>query len=110
MSVGEHKLEIFRGLIKFKSNEQKIWGVLIFLSIVTIIEVALGIIKPDFLSAYFMRMKLLNWIDGSVNFATKTKPLYIEDDYKPRKSYYDNATTAKKSKSITNNSFLFYFN
>ena len=62
MSVGEHKLEIFRGLIKFKSNEQKIWGVLIFLSIVTIIEVALGIIKPDFLSAYFMRMKLLNWI------------------------------------------------
>ena len=59
MSVGEHKLEIFRGLIKFKSNEQKIWGVLIFLSIVTIIEVALGIIKPDFLSAYFMRMKLL---------------------------------------------------
>ena len=55
-------------------------------------------------------MKLLNWIDGSVNFATKTKPLYIEDDYKPRKSYYDNATTAKKSKGITNNSFLFYFN
>ena len=31
----EHKLEIFRGLIKFKSNVQKIWGVLIFLSIVT---------------------------------------------------------------------------
>ena len=56
MSLEEHKLEIFRGLIKFKSNEQKIWGVLIFLSIVTIIEVALGIIKPDFLSAYFMRM------------------------------------------------------
>ena len=55
-------------------------------------------------------MKLLNWIDGSTNFATKTKPLYIEDDYKPRKSYYDNATTAKKSKDITNNSFLFYFN
>ena len=52
MSLEEHKPEIFRGLIKFKSNEQKIWGVLIFLSIVTIIEVALGIIKPDFLSAY----------------------------------------------------------
>ena len=48
MSVGEHKLEIFRGLIKFKSNEQKIWGVLIFLSIVTIIEVALGIITVSY--------------------------------------------------------------
>ena len=24
-----HKLEIFRGLIKFKSNTQKIWGVFI---------------------------------------------------------------------------------
>ena len=45
----EHKLEIFRGLLKFKSNEQKIWGVLIFLSIVTIIEVGLGILKPAFL-------------------------------------------------------------
>ncbi|GAK74531.1 hypothetical protein JCM19296_109 [Nonlabens ulvanivorans] len=22
----EHKLEIFRGLVKFKSNTQKIWG------------------------------------------------------------------------------------
>ena len=35
-----HKLEIFRGLIKFKSNTQKIWGVLVFLTIVTGIEVA----------------------------------------------------------------------
>ena len=55
-------------------------------------------------------MRLLNWIDGSSNYTANTKPLYVEDDYKPRKSYYDNATTAKKSKSITNNSFLFYFN
>ena len=46
MGQHAHKLEIFRGLIKFKSNVQKIWGVLIFLSIVTIIEVALGIVKP----------------------------------------------------------------
>ena len=45
----EHKLEIFRGLLKFKSNTQKIWGVLIFLSIVTAIEVVLGIYKPAFL-------------------------------------------------------------
>ena len=78
MSVGEHKLEIFRGLIKFKSNEQKIWGVLIFLSIVTIIEVALGIIKPDFLSAYFMRMKLLNWI---FIILTIIKAYYITLDF-----------------------------
>ena len=78
MSTGEHKLEIFRGLIKFKSNEQKIWGVLIFLSIVTIIEVALGIIKPDFLSAYFMRMKLLNWI---FIILTIIKAYYITWDF-----------------------------
>tara|TARA_B100001758_G_scaffold131183_1_gene112842 strand:+ start:268 stop:651 length:384 start_codon:yes stop_codon:yes gene_type:complete len=78
MSLEEHKLEIFRGLIKFKSNEQKIWGVLIFLSIVTIIEVALGIIKPDFLSAYFMRMKLLNWI---FIILTIVKAYYITWDF-----------------------------
>ena len=41
-----HKLSIFRGLVTFKSNIQKIWGVLVFLSIVTAVEVALGIIKP----------------------------------------------------------------
>ena len=45
----EHKLEIFRGLLKFKSNITKIWGVLVFLSIITAIEVALGIAKPLFL-------------------------------------------------------------
>ena len=46
-----HKLSIFRGLVTFKSNTQKIWGVLIFLSIVTaVIEVAFGIIKPAFLT------------------------------------------------------------
>jgi len=78
MSLEEHKPEIFRGLIKFKSNEQKIWGVLIFLSIVTIIEVALGIIKPDFLSAYFMRMKLLNWI---FVILTLVKAYYITWDF-----------------------------
>jgi len=45
----EHKLEIFRGLWKFKSNIQKIWGVLAFLCFITIVEVVLGIYKPDFL-------------------------------------------------------------
>jgi len=46
MADHAHKLEIFRGLIKFKSNTQKIWGVLILLSIITAVEVVLGIYKP----------------------------------------------------------------
>ena len=49
-----HKLEIFQGLLKFKSNTQKIWGVLIFLTIVTAIEVVLGIYKPDVLMHTWM--------------------------------------------------------
>ena len=49
MGAHAHKLEILRGLIKFKSNTQKIWGVLVLLSIVTGIEVYLGIIKPQIL-------------------------------------------------------------
>ena len=57
-----HNLEIFRGLIKFKSNTQKIWGVLILLSIVTTVEVVLGIIKPDVLMQNFLSTKILNWI------------------------------------------------
>lgn len=59
----EHKLEIFRGLLKFKSNVSKIWGVLIVLSVVTGIEVWLGIAKPEFLvEETFVKMKLLNWV------------------------------------------------
>jgi hypothetical protein len=49
-----HNLAIFRGRLKFKSNEQKIWGVLIFLSIVTAIEVVLGIYKPAVLMQPWM--------------------------------------------------------
>ena len=74
----EHKLEIFRGLIKFKSNVQKIWGVLIFLSIVTAIEVALGIIKPEILMSYFLSMKLINWI---FIILTLVKAYYITWDF-----------------------------
>jgi cytochrome c oxidase subunit IV len=74
----EHKLEIFRGLIKFKSNVQKIWGVLIFLSIVTAIEVALGIIKPEILMTYFLSMKLINWI---FIILTLVKAYYITWDF-----------------------------
>ena len=46
MAEHAHKLEIFRGLIKFKSNTQKIWGVLLLLSVITAVEVVLGIYKP----------------------------------------------------------------
>ena len=75
----EHKLEIFRGLLKFKTNTAKIWGVLIFLSIVTAIEVALGITKPDFLTGNsFLGMKLLNWI---FIILTLVKAYYIAWDF-----------------------------
>ena len=74
----EHKLEIFRGVIKFKSNVQKIWGVLIFLSIVTAIEVALGIVKPEILMNYFLSMKLINWI---FVILTLVKAYYITWDF-----------------------------
>ena len=62
MESSTHKLEIFRGLLKFKSNQTKIWGVLIFLSIVTIIEVVLGIVKPEILMNTFLGAKIINWI------------------------------------------------
>lgn len=75
----EHKLEIFRGLIKFRSNTTKIWGVLIFLSIVTAIEVALGITKPQVLTGnYLLGMKLLNWI---FILLTLVKAYYIAWDF-----------------------------
>ena len=73
-----HKLEIFRGLIKFKSNEQKIWGVLIFLSIVTGIEVALGINKPEILLNKFIGLKLINWL---FIIMTLIKAYYITWDF-----------------------------
>ncbi|GAA4800121.1 cytochrome C oxidase subunit IV family protein [Litoribaculum gwangyangense] len=73
-----HKLEIFRGLIKFKSNTQKIWGVLIFLSIVTAIEVVLGIYKPESLMTKFLGMKILNWI---FIILTIVKAYYITWDF-----------------------------
>jgi hypothetical protein len=75
----EHKLEIFRGLLKFKSNIQKIWGVLVFLTIVTAVEVGLGITKPDALtSTTFLGMKVLNWI---FIILTLVKAYYIAWDF-----------------------------
>ena len=78
MGQNLHKLEIFRGLVKFKSNVQKIWGVLIFLSIVTIVEVALGIMKPEILMNTFLSMKLINWI---FLILTIIKAYYITWDF-----------------------------
>jgi uncharacterized membrane protein YozB (DUF420 family) len=73
-----HKLEILRGLIKFKSNTQKIWGVLILLSIVTAVEVVLGIYKPEALMSKIIGMKLLNWI---FIILTIVKAYYITWDF-----------------------------
>jgi hypothetical protein len=74
----EHKMEIFRGLIKFKSNTQKIWGVLILLSIITSVEVALGIYKPESLLGHVLGMKALNWIFIAL---TVVKAYYITWDF-----------------------------
>ena len=74
-----HKLAIFRGALKFRSNVTKIWGVFVILSIVTIVEVTLGIIRPDFLvDHHFLALRLLNWI-----FITLTlfKAYYITWDF-----------------------------
>ena len=74
----EHKLEIFRGLWKFKSNTAKIWGVLLLLTVVTIIEVALGIVKPEVLMGQVLGMKALNWI---FIILTIVKAYYITWDF-----------------------------
>lgn len=73
-----HKLEIFRGLIKFKSNTHKIWGVLVLLAIVTAVEVVLGIYKPAALMNEVLGMKWLNWI---FIILTIVKAYYITWDY-----------------------------
>ena len=78
MGDNTHKLEIFRGYVKFKSNQQKLWAVLLFLSIVTIIEVALGITKPEILMTTFLSAKLINWI---FIILTLVKAYYIAWDF-----------------------------
>ena len=73
-----HKLEILRGLVKFKNITQKIWGVLLLLSIITIVEVALGIYKPESLFVKVLGMKALNWI---FIILTLVKAYYITWDF-----------------------------
>ena len=54
-------------------------GVLIFLTIITIIEVALGITKPeDLTGSTFLGMKVLNWI---FIVLTLVKAYYIAWDF-----------------------------
>lgn len=46
-----------------ESNTKRIWTVFGILSVITIVEVALGIVKPDFLfKTDLFKMHLLNWI------------------------------------------------
>ena len=78
MAEHAHKLEILRGLIKFKSNTQKICDVLFLLTIVTTVEVFLGIAKPDALMTSFLSMKILNWI---FIILTLVKAYYITWDF-----------------------------
>ncbi|SRR5690606_1811746 len=75
----DQNLAIFRGRLKFSSNVSKIWGVLILLSIVTTVEVVLGIIKPRALThSFFLGMKVLNWI---FIILTLVKAYYIAWDF-----------------------------
>ncbi|MGB7843266.1 MAG: cytochrome C oxidase subunit IV family protein [Salinimicrobium sp.] len=46
-----------------ESNAKRIWTVFVILSIITIVEVIFGIVKPDFLTlTYIFNLKLINWI------------------------------------------------
>ncbi|ETN94376.1 Cytochrome C oxidase subunit IV [Zhouia amylolytica] len=78
MAHDNHKLAIFRGTLNFKSNVQKIWGVLILLSIITAVEVALGIVRPEWSLTKVLGMKLLNWIFIGL---TIVKAYYIAWDF-----------------------------
>lgn len=78
MAAETQNLAIFRGTLKFKSNTQKIWGVLVFLAIVTAIEVLLGIYKPEVLMGQVLGMKALNWI---FIILTIVKAYYITWDF-----------------------------
>ncbi|UGU17316.1 cytochrome C oxidase subunit IV family protein [Sinomicrobium kalidii] len=45
-----------------ESNVKRIWTVFVILSVVTIVEVALGIVRPGWSMMHLIGMKLLNWI------------------------------------------------
>jgi cytochrome c oxidase subunit IV len=79
MAHDNHNLAIFRGRLKFKNNQQKIWGVFILLSIITIVEVFLGITKPEVLTEnHLLSLKVINWIFLAL---TVVKAYYITWDF-----------------------------
>lgn len=45
------------------SNTKRIWSVFVILSVITLVEVILGIIKPEILThTFFISLKVINWI------------------------------------------------
>jgi cytochrome c oxidase subunit IV len=58
----DQEYKMLGGLITAKNNIQKIWYVFGLLSLVTIVEVILGILKPEALMNDFVGLKILNWI------------------------------------------------
>lgn len=46
-----------------ESHTKRIWSVFLILSVVTLVEVILGILKPEFLTqTSFISLSLINWI------------------------------------------------
>lgn len=46
-----------------ESNTKRIWSVFVILSVITLVEVILGIIKPEILThTFFISLKVINWI------------------------------------------------
>ncbi len=81
----EYNLAIFRGRLKFKDNQSKIWGVFIFLSILTAIEVGLGIARPEVLisTKWFQYIPILAMTPLTFIFIVLTivKAYYITWDF-----------------------------
>ncbi|HLW14750.1 MAG TPA: cytochrome C oxidase subunit IV family protein [Flavobacteriaceae bacterium] len=81
----EYNLAIFRGRLKFKDNRSKIWGVFIFLSILTAIEVGLGMARPEALvnTKWFQFIPILTMTPLTFIFIILTiiKAYYITWDF-----------------------------
>lgn len=81
----DYNLAIFRGRLKFKDNRSKIWGVFIFLSILTAIEVGLGMARPEALvnTKWFQFIPILTMTPLTFIFILLTivKAYYITWDF-----------------------------
>jgi cytochrome c oxidase subunit IV len=72
-----HTSTLLFGLVKPKNNVSKIWWVFAFLSIITIVEVALGIYKPEALHLASLGTDIhwsIDWFFTLITFAG-TSPL-----------------------------------